>query len=153
MTCLSSCKVALIAFVRSFSRVSLLATVGVFCLFLFHIIADRFQRKCVHPGDQYITVQTGKLWFSRFQLLLSMSNLVVTLLTTDIFIFWWECDSERDGQIPTQYQYHNDYLEWDEICLWIMMMLMVLRMMVMNRFAVNPHEQSPLRFSYTGKLI
>ena len=32
-------------------------------------------------------------------------------------------------------------------------MMMKMRMTVMNRFTVNPHEQSPLRFSYTGKLI
>ena len=115
MTCLSRCKVALIAFVRSFSRVNfqmspqgpllsrciailiaflkiarkivLLPIVGLLCLFPFHIIADRFQRRRVHPGDQYVTVQTGKVWFSQFQLLLSISNLDVTLLTTDLFIF------------------------------------------------------------------
>ena len=31
--------------------------------------------------------------------------------------------------------------------------IMMMKMTVMNRFTVNPQKQSPLRFSYTGKLI
>ena len=84
---LSRCIAILVTFPKIARKIVLLAIVGLPCLFPFHIIADRFQRRCVHPDDQYATVQTDKVWLSQFQLLLSMSNLVVTLLTTDIFIF------------------------------------------------------------------
>ena len=58
---LSRCIAILATFPKIARKIVLLAIVGLPCLFPFHIIADRFQRRCVHPGDQYATVQTGKV--------------------------------------------------------------------------------------------
>ena len=135
------CKVTLIAFVRFFSRVSfqmspqcpallsrcisiliafpkiardkvLLAIVGLLCLFPFQIIAGRFQKRYVHSGDKYVTVKAGKVWFSHFQLLLSMSNLVVTPMTTDIFVFGGNVTHEDMAKFPLDITMGRDLL-WD----------------------------------------
>ena len=140
MTCPNKCRVTLLALVRSFSRLSfqmspqcpllsrcisiliafpkiardkiLLAIVGLLCLFPFQIIAGRFQKRYVHSGDKYVTVKAGKVWFSHFQLLLSMSNLVVTPMTTDIFVFGGNVTHGDMAKFPLDITMGRDLL-WD----------------------------------------